>query len=874
MSKLFNITAQQSAKVLVVKIHISGLSDVLSMQTSFIKKGFSKDDILYYSLFDKKMESIGVAELRLKMLELADFLKVHGNINLIVDEVGYLDTKGKYIGHCIFGKVFGKDVSAWQKQGVFLGTIDDISIKFIAGLSRPNSIKREMESKKLIDSEFIVNPKDVEIREVSDLDGLKGLHNFLKDTDEVLFDIETSSLKFDTKDSRILCLQFGKRSEPLVSYVVWYEKTGVNVTEAYKNNVKQFMQKVSQKPLVAHNASSFDIPWICWHFGLEPLDIKITDTLVLTYIARNSTRKQGMGLKEIVFELISDYDSELDNFKKEYLKEHKMKDEDFCYDFIPKDILVKYSAWDITALAYLLPKLEKECKNHIGGDLLNGVFKKFYQPYCSNIASMTLLGVPFDLTKAKLWREDKVKRLNELNTLLLSDEAILKTQSKIVSINYKKAMLAYGKKVSEALGKGKEFKGKKPSLEDGKYGSISFDVVFNPNSTEHKRILFFDTLGLKSLKKTEAGLTSVDGDTAIQLAKANPDIQCLGLFSEIAKLTKELSSFYDPYIEMAENSLDGRIRGSFRINGTISGRLSQTSPNLLQVPSSSDFKYLLSFPEDSDYFILGSDITNLEGNLATMLSGDKALYEIKDYADGDAHSYLGINLTNKGVGLFSKCKEGLDNTNPDDIAFFKDNYPKERKIAKQANFSCIFGIGGMGLAMDLGISREDGQEIVDGFWETHYGLKEFFNKAEQEAIEKGCVELFGGLFLLTPDANHPDTGIKSQSLRSSNNAKIQSGSRVTHDANVWFANKAKEEGLDAYPILEIHDALYAVAHRKDLPRACILLEQAMCLPFMENQPYLLQSPVELGKSLKGGYEVRGKDEAEKIKFCEEWLKEH
>ena len=873
MSKLFNITAKDTAKVLIIKSYIAGLSDILSIQSSFIKKGFSKDDILYYSLFDKKPDSIGVAELRVKILELAEFCKVHGNINLIVDDCGYVDAKGKYNGNVIFSKVFGKS-SAWNRRGVFLGTIDDVSIKFVSGISRPETIKREMESKKIIDSEFAVDVKNVKIIEVSDLEGLKDLHNFLKDTEEVLFDIETSSLRFDTKDSRILCLQFGKRSEPLVSYVVWYDKTGVSVTEAYKKNVKQFMQKVSQKTLVAHNGSSFDIPWICWHFDLNPLDIKLTDTLVLTYIARNSTRKQGMGLKEIVFDLVADYDNELDVFKKQYLKEHKMKDEDFCYDFIPKDILVNYSAWDITALAYLLPMLEKECKEHIGGDLLNGVFKKFYQPYCSNIASMTLLGVPFDLGKAREWRDMKLDRLSELNSQLLADDAIIKTQEKLNAINFKKAKLAYDKKVSEASVKGKEFKGKKPNLEDGKYGSINFDIAFNPNSTDHKRVLFFDTLGLKSTKKTEAGLSSVDGDTAIQLAKDNPDIKCLGLFSEIAKLTKELSSFYDPYIEMAETSLDGKIRGSFRINGTISGRLSQTSPNLLQVPSSSDFKYLLSFPEDSDYYILGSDIQNLEGNLATILSGDKALYEIKDYADGDAHSYLGINLTNKGVGLFSKCKEGLDNTNAEDIAFFKDNYPKERKIAKQANFSCIFGIGGTGLAMDLGISREDGQEIVDGFWETHYGLKEFFNKAEQEAMEKGCVELFGGLFLLTPDANHEDGGIKSQSMRSSNNAKIQSGSKVTHDANIWFANKAREEGIDALPILEIHDALYVMTHKKDLPRACILLEQAMCLPFRENQPYLLQSPVELGKSLKGGYEVRGKDEEEKINFCKDWLKEH
>ena len=48
----------------------------------------------------------------------------------------------------------------------------------------------------------------------------------------------------------------------------------------------------------------------------------------------------------------------------------------------------------------------------------------------------------------------------------------------------------------------------------------------------------------------------------------------------------------------------------------------------------------------------------------------------------------------------------------------------------------------------------------------------------------------------------------------------------------------------------------------------------MCNPFMENQPYLLQSPVELGKSLKGGYEVRGDTLEEKMEKCREWLKQN
>ena len=259
-----------------------------------------------------------------------------------------------------------------------------------------------------------------------------------------------------------------------------------------------------------------------------------------------------------------------------------------------------------------------------------------------------------------------------------------------------------------------------------------------------------------------------------------------------------------------------------------------------------------------------------------MLSGDKALYEIKEYANGDAHSYLGISLRNKGIKKFMECTEDyLDNTNAEHIKLFKDKYPKLRHIAKTANFSCIFSISGGGLAADLGIPYDDGCAIVDGFWNTHYGLKEFFDSKAKFAVDNGYIFVEDlGLCLLTPDADSDDRGTAGASSRTSNNFCIQSYSFITHKAHMWLIKKFNEEGLRAKVICEIHDCVYVEAHKDDLARACILTEMAMCLPFKENQPYLLESPSELGRSLKGGFEIKAKEESVKIKMVEDWLKEN
>jgi hypothetical protein len=53
-----------------------------------------------------------------------------------------------------------------------------------------------------------------------------------------------------------------------------------------------------------------------------------------------------------------------------------------------------------------------------------------------------------------------------------------------------------------------------------------------------------------------------------------------------------------------------------------------------------------------------------------------------------------------------------------------------------------------------------------------------------------------------------------------------------------------------------------------------LAEQAMTLPFRKNQEFLLDSPPEVGISMKGGYEIKGDSIEEKMQKVEDWLKEN
>lgn len=853
--KIMNESCLNTAKVAVVKTYIKSASDLLTLGKKIKEYEISSKEIVWISLFEEKMEKVSVGDLRAKMLELEEVLRVSG-VRVVVDLTSKRDAKEGYVSGLIFKDIFGRDSSKWSNLGVLETklTAEGSTRKFVCGI-RWNTIKREMESSNIIDSEFSVDTSKFDFIEVKDLQGLKECHSFLKTGTEITLDIETNMIDFAHKDSKILCIQLGIIENPNKVYLIWYDKSGIVLEQSYKEQIQGFMKWVMTKnTVIAHNGSAFDIPWICTHFDIDAWECSIIDTLVLGYIARNSTRRTPLGLKELSYKYVSDYDTDLDVFKKEYCSANKIKQEDFSYDFIPTDILARYSFIDIVALNYIRKDLELECRNHIGGDLYETCFLPFYKDFSKLISYMEVLGMPFDLEKAKEKLNEKYKLRDEMLESLQEDSFVKSAEKKIIQANFDKAMVIYNKKVEEAKAKGKEFKGKMPDLEEGKYGTIKFDIKFNPNSTDHRRVLAFDVLKLRKISDTPAGLPSADGESFIAWSEMRPDISILSIFSKLAKMEKEITGFYEPYITKAGNARDGRVRGFYRINGTISGRISMSDINILQVPRDSDFKYLIGFPKESDYYIVGSDVTSLESNVLTLFSLDQGLLDINEYTGGDGHSFLAISLGNLGVDLFKELK-GLNNKDIKDIKYVKDNYPKLRHYAKTANFSCIFGISGRGLARDLGIPDEDGEAIVNGFWKTHKQAKEYFDKQEKKSMEDGYVDLIGGLKLFTPDSLSEDKSLKGKSFKSSNNATIQSSSWVTHRAMIDTFNIARENKWDIQPLTPWHDASYYQVHKKDLLNACCLIQQRMEKDFIPNQLYSLISKPEIGKTIKGGYEL-------------------
>lgn len=860
--QIFNITAKQTAKVLVVKTYIAGLTDILSTQNTFIKRGFDKNDILYVSLFDKKMTSIAVGDLRVKMLELSDFLKVQSNINLIIDDCNYVDEKGKVHLNNIFSKVFGKDSSLWSKNGILMGTFDDYSIKCICGLSRLDSIKREMECKKILDTEFEVDLNKINIIRVTDGEKAKAIFKDIYKSDEIFYDIETNSVRWEHIDAKVLTAQLTGGLDKYTSYVFWIDHKDISTTNNLKKVVGQGLKWIleSGKKIFIHNAN-FDLLWTKRHLvpELDFYKVNIYDTMLIYHFLTNTIEENvAVGLKESAFinKVCQDWETDLDVASVEIRKELKLKKEDFNYEMFNPDMLERYAGIDTIVLAHYWDMLKNLRDNHIARaevDIIEDTWVNNWQPIMQSIQYTIWNGLPFDIKTAKKQQKELEDKIETLYNNVLSDEATEKAVSKLNATNFRKAKEAYLKKCKEAEEKGKSFKGAEPDLAKGNYGSIKFDITFNPSSTAHKQVLFFDVLGIKPVRKTKTG-GAVGAEEVTAMYEANPEYKVLSYFNEIAKLEKELGTYVLPFIELSETSFDGFIRGNpVPLNTSL--RLRTKSPNILNIPKT-DFKKCVAMPNGD--FIFQLDYSALENILSLNYTKDEA--RLAQYKSGieDAHS---VNAIIAGKALEKPEYEPLSVSSVEDVAYVKKTFPSDRQDAKAITFALQYLGSFRSIQFGMNISEDKAKTIYNNYWSTYSGERAFFKKCVKDMNEKGYIKFFGNGVILTPNIeNDPDNDDVLKKVRTPFNTTSQSGAFLTLKAMDKAMRRFKEENIQIHTFLSVYDSIIYSGKDKDAIYARKVFLDYMREAYAEDQVVLLKADAEIGYSYKAVRDFEGTDE--------------
>ena len=265
-----------------------------------------------------------------------------------------------------------------------------------------------------------------------------------------------------------------------------------------------------------------------------------------------------------------------------------------------------------------------------------------------------------------------------------------------------------------------------------KYEEAKVTNYFNMNSGDQKRWLFYEQLGFPVIKETDKGNPATDGDALLGFG----DIGAILIRQN--DYTKELT-YVEQVLELS--AVTGKIHPSFRMPGTLTGRLAATTPNIQQMPKTAGF--MECFIPRKGYVWVDCDHTALEPIVLAEMSRDKALWRLysPDAPPNDNYLFTGAYLPIIGPAIRAA---GYDPENPtaEGIAKAKKECKHERGIAKIVALSSQYGAGPGKIAQILRlngvkISDRDAEVIHKGYHELYSGVRAFRKTLENEYRNRG-----------------------------------------------------------------------------------------------------------------------------------------
>jgi DNA polymerase I-like protein with 3'-5' exonuclease and polymerase domains len=516
--------------------------------------------------------------------------------------------------------------------------------------------------------------------------------------------------------------------------------------------------------IVFHNMK-FDYKMINYHFGLEFNRAKVHDTMVMHYVLDEN---DGHGLKPLALKYTDygDYDTPLDDFKKQYCATHGILAESFTYDLIPFDIISDYAAIDTAVTLALFhkfwPVVQKNPK------LLN-VYNTLLIPGTLFLMDMEEVGIPID-------RE----RMQAADVYL--DKWILEAKQKIYEFDAVK-------------------------LFEKDHGDR-----FNPNSVQQLRKVLFDYAGLSPVqgKLTATGAISTDAEVLEELSEQHE-------LPKAILTVRQLGKMQNTYINkiLPELDKDSRIRTNFNLIFTTSGRLSSSGKfNAQQIPrDDAIIKACIKAPEG--YKIVSQDLQTGEMYYAAVLSNDKNLQQVF-LSKGDFHSTIAkmvfdlvceVADVKKLFGSMRQSAKAIS------FGILYGSGPQKVSDTVSKATGEYYGI-------------DRAKDDIKAYFTKFSKLKSWLKSREDFIRTNGFTYSFFGRKRRLVNVFSSDKGIAAHEVRSGINSEVQS---ICSDVNLLgaidTANELKAKGLDAKIFALVHDSIVAIVRDDNVEQYCEIVKR-------------------------------------------------
>lgn len=374
--------------------------------------------------------------------------------------------------------------------------------------------------------------------------------------------------------------------------------------------------------------------------------------------------------------------------------------------------------------------------------------------------------------------------------------------------------------------------------------------MFNLQSDFHLRKLFFDTLGETPLSKTDTGLPRADEEFLQVMSKK---------YSWAAQLVEynKLSKIKSTYIERFLNEVvEDRFYPEFKQHGTVSGRYSgdlQQLPRPLEASEASDLvcNYINRIRAfvlpDHGSVLLSADYEQLEPTIFAHISGDPALQAI----------------FNTGIDFYSEVAirtERLQDVSSDKKA---PNYlgkinKAARQKAKAYALGIAYGMTGYKMQFELGVSQEEGDELVEKYLAAFPKLAEFMQQSKAAVLHDGYVRSQAGRvrrfheaqsilkkhgtkvtdslhiwkqYHQAPEAYGDIKQLRKKVINAQNNAinfQVQSlAASIVNRAAIKISKLIVAHNLRSRIVLQVHDELVLNVPENEIEQVSALVKEVM-----------------------------------------------
>lgn len=600
---------------------------------------------------------------------------------------------------------------------------------------------------------------------------------------EVAVDIETRCVPFE--DNKLLSIGFAWDDNTCYAfYDIPIKGTNSKLPEStVVYNLLQEALSLPETTYIWHNGK-FDttrLKYLC------DLDARVDEDTMLKHYACINERKGTHGLKELgqLYLQAPAWDDELDKIKRDWCKANKVKLSEFMYDDIPTDVLIPY--------------MQRDC---IATLRLHNKFK-------------TLARAGSDFTYRMLIRASKVYGQVELNGIQVDCDYLedldfdLEMQIKSAQKHLDEVASKIWDVEQYRLDTGaKTVKGESFNIKSPKQLKWMLSKVLN------YRIESTDAATIEALlRECEHGYI------------VNTDAK---EFLESIGTLRKANKYMDTYVQGIKQVIcrDGRVRCTYNLHGTETGRLSCSEPNMQNIPRNAQIKNI--FISKPGYKMLQLDYSQAELRVLAMLSQDPFMIESyqrgQDFHDAVAEKMFGP-------------------------AFDKE----QRNLAKTINFGIAYGRGPGSIAESFNKTMAEARKIIDDWYRPMPKVREYINSQRRKpSLGEPCVTLLGRerhFIITTENINH----VQNEYI----NTPIQSlASDFTMLSLMEISDYIDRECIDAKIVATVHDSIILEVLDDD---ELVNKVAAKCIDIMATVPsmYIEDNPVPFKADADVGYKWGG-----------------